>query len=103
MKCAIALLVLLSLYVPIPAVSSLDDYPTKESFREKWGSIQLYYNYCMESLDTEDIEYLVSTADENGLLFFTVIIEGEIIILPIFADDLVAGRSPFDAFKDKNK
>lgn len=55
----------------------------------------------MESLDTEDIEYLVSTADENGLLYFTVIIGGEIIILPIFADDLVAGRSPFDIFNKK--
>lgn len=78
---------LCSLILSLCCVISLHSQ-TWDDFYAAWGSVAHYFTYCLDSLDSDDIDYLVSHADDNDLVYFTVFVDTNTIIFPVLVSQL---------------
>lgn len=61
---------------------------TEEEFNELWGSFENYYSYCLEQLDSDDIDYLLYHARDDSYIYFKITLDDNVIVLRIPKEDI---------------
>ena len=75
---------------------------TEAEFLKQWGSYDNYIEYCVDSLESDDIEHLQSIARNNKVVF-TVINDDAVWSQEFNLDDIL--DDPFDltCYEDHNE
>ena len=81
------------LCLPVPLISHQETKTKEDNFYATWDSVENYYTYCFESCDSDDIDYLVSHADEYNMVYFTVDLGEKIYVMIVPVACLLDGST----------